>query len=112
LESYAARHAVSANLDDSAWFSRTDLAAIFPLSISTSMSPGNPSVSTWSDSLRTYVSKVNAAEIKGHVAPLSYVTEQIRRILLQKRKMDVLSALRQSIQTDALRRGDYEIMKR
>lgn len=109
LESYAARYAARANLNDSLWFSRSELAGIFPPPFMAYVSPGNRWPVSWSDSANTYVSMVTQAEIKGKAAPLSYLRPRIRNILLLENKNRILEALRQGVETDAEKKGHYEI---
>lgn len=111
MERFASRYAITANLNDSLWFSYTELASIFPKSYMGHITPGNRWTSSWSDTLRTYVSMIRGSEIKGSVAPLSYAHDRIKKIILLQRKNQVLDALRHSIEGDALKKGHYEIFQ-
>lgn len=111
LEQYAMHYATKVNLNDSAWYSKADITGIFPPEFHQYLSPSIRWVNEWSDSARTYVTMITAAEIKERTAPLTYVRDQVKRVLLHKKKMEILTTLKKNIRADAERKSHFEIFK-
>jgi len=61
------------------------------------------------DSLHRYLVNIREYQLAGMVAPLPYVDEKIRTIILNKRKVQFVRDLENNIYMDALNKGDFTI---
>ena len=61
------------------------------------------------DSLYTYFVKVNDCKKAGEKAPYEYVTEDIAKIVLNKRKLKLIKSTYEKIYQESLRTNDFEI---
>lgn len=62
-----------------------------------------------SDSLYYYFVRIYDYRLSGDVAPLEYVDDNIKSILLNKRKIQYINNLESDIYNDALNRGNFNI---
>jgi hypothetical protein len=63
------------------------------------------------DSVFHYLVKIYDYKIKESVSPLSFETQNIRQILLNKRKFEFLSRMEQDVFNNALKKKKFEIYK-
>jgi hypothetical protein len=61
------------------------------------------------DSLYYYFVKILDLKQKSEVAPLSYVQDEIKMILLNKRKLQLIDELENEVYNEALNRGNFKI---
>lgn len=61
------------------------------------------------DSLNYYFLKINSYQLAGSVAPLEFVTSDIKSILLNKRKIKMIQELESNIYNNALNRNNFTI---
>jgi hypothetical protein len=61
------------------------------------------------DSLFRYLINIREYQLAGMVAPLPYVEDKIRTIILNKRKVQFVNDLENNIYLDALNKGDFTI---
>ncbi len=63
----------------------------------------------YQDSLFVYLVRFKDFKIKESVSPLSYEKPRIRDIILNKRKLDLISQMQEDIYQQALKKNDFEI---
>ena len=110
LREYCLEHAESYAIDDTTWINFTDLLANTPLNID------NPSrylnynrfIET-SDANYHYFIRILNRKKEGEVKPLSMVQENIRTVLLNKRKLEYVQELENSVYKEGLSRNQVEI---
>jgi hypothetical protein len=61
------------------------------------------------DSLFRYLVSIREYQLEGTIAPLPYVEDKIRTIILNKRKVQFVRDLENNIYMDALNKGDFTI---
>jgi len=61
------------------------------------------------DSLYKYFIKINDYKIKESVSPLSFKTEVIKNIIINKRKLELIKNMQQEVFENALKNNDFEI---
>jgi hypothetical protein len=61
------------------------------------------------DSLYRYLVNIREYQLAGTVAPLPYVEDRIRTIILNKRKVQFIRDLENNIYMDALNKGDFTV---
>ena len=61
------------------------------------------------DSLSYYFLKINSYQLAGTVAPIEFVASDIKSILLNKRKIQMIQELESNIYNDALNRNNFTI---
>lgn len=110
LEEYAAKFSTRSALSDSVWYSNRDLYAILPgLTALAAWVPKEGSYEAVNDSTFIYAIFVLDQKKTGEYAPLSYVKEQVRSVLLQQRRVAFLESLENNLFDEALERGGFEI---
>ncbi len=60
------------------------------------------------DSLYKYFIKINDYKIKESVSPLSFKTEVIKNIIINKRKLELIKNMQQEVFENALKNNDFE----
>jgi len=63
------------------------------------------------DSLGVYMIYITDIRQRGQEAPLSYIKNTIKQIILNKRKQDLIKQLRTDITKDAIKNNEFEIYK-
>lgn len=64
------------------------------------------------DTTSLYLVAIAAYKSKESISPLNFETENIRAILLNKRKADMLSRMEEDLFNEAVKRNNYEIFKK
>ncbi len=110
LESYCYQYAVKYDYFNEGWVPFESIASQLPNEIR------NPerylSYNRYieqQDSLYRYLVNIKEYQLAGTVAPLPYVEEKIRTIILNKRKVQFIRDLENNIYMDALNKGDFTI---
>jgi hypothetical protein len=62
------------------------------------------------DSVYTYLSQVKEFMPKGNSSPKSYVKDQIFKIIVNQRKVEMIKNIREELYKEALQKGDFEII--
>lgn len=62
-----------------------------------------------SDSIYTYLLNIKDYRLKNDISPLSFVRENIKQIIINKRKLQLISQLENDIYNDALNYGNFKI---
>ena len=63
------------------------------------------------DSLNLYLTRILDVRKKKEIAPLSFVDERIRNIILNKRKLELMSSMESQLVEDAIKNREFEIFK-
>jgi hypothetical protein len=105
----AAKYAVNAFLDDQNWLVFNDILKEIPIeTYNQEEYLKNNRFIQIEDSLYTYLLNIKGFMIKESVSPLSFEKENIRSIIINKRKIKLIEDMQQSIYNDALKAGDFE----
>lgn len=110
LAEYCTQFALSCQLDEALWVPFTKIKELSQLSTDKNLylSKGKNEIA---DSLQTILLDVYELRKEGDIAPLSYVKEQIRSIILNKRKTQLISKAKEEIFEDAILKEQYEIFE-
>ncbi|MCB0525873.1 MAG: peptidyl-prolyl cis-trans isomerase [Saprospiraceae bacterium] len=109
LKSLAAQKAVLALLDEDKWYKLQEVAALLPKGTLTSENMSSRREGTLRDGdFRYYYRVLESAQGKS-TAPFDYVKEQASRIILHKRKQDLLENWKKSLYDRELKRENIII---
>ncbi len=95
------------SLNDSVWFVVDEIGKLIPSSVLNNLASIKGYTET-KDSSFTYLIKVNAFLAKGNMSPLGIVKDNIYKIIVNQRKVEMIKSIREEIYKDALQRGDFE----
>lgn len=97
-------------IDAGNWIPFTELEREIPMIIDDQESLlRNRTFYETSDSLFVYLVKFNDYKIKESLSPISYETENIRNIIINRRKLDLINRMEKEVFQDALENKDFEI---
>lgn len=111
LKSYCISFSVAYHLGDSSWIAFDKLVVNSPMSEipnKIQFLKTNPYYET-SDSDYLYFLKVNEYKMSDNISPLEFVKEDIRNILLNKRKVELARSLEDEVYKNAVKQKDFEI---
>jgi hypothetical protein len=110
LEAYCFQHAENYDLFNESWIDFSELLDKIPLQIG---NPGNflryRQTIEASDTLYHFFVRIYDYALSGQPAPLELVKNDIEKIILNKRKIQLLNELETSIYTDAQNRGQFTL---
>jgi hypothetical protein len=112
LKSYCLSFSVAYHIADSTWMIFDDLVRNSPLMEvpnKVQWLKANPYHET-EDENYLYFLKVNEYRISDNVSPLEFVTDEIKNIILNKRKVELAKKLEDEVYEHALERRDFEII--
>lgn len=109
LASICYQYAADFYLKDSIWFPVKSISTRMPVDISYLRSLRHGATTEISDTNHIYFLKINDYKEKGMVAPLNYVREELRFMLINKRKQQLLSSAYHHIYQNAIKEGTFEI---
>jgi hypothetical protein len=111
LKTYCYSYAVKAHLEDSAWVVFSDLLATMPLPL-----PGTEQRLLQSgkyheiaDDEYIYFLRVDEYRLQSEPSPLEFVENDIRRIIVHKRRVDLAKQLEEEIYKKALHDEEFEV---
>lgn len=110
LEEYCKKYAVNSYLDDSTWLYFNDLLKEIP--IKTYNQEDYLKFHRYiemDDSLYSYYVNIKGFQIKESLSPLNFEKENIRQIILNKRKLMLIEDMQDEIFKEALKNNDFEI---
>jgi hypothetical protein len=110
LEEYCKKYAVNYYLDDSTWLYFNDLLKEIP--IKTYNQEDYLKYHRYiemEDSLYSYYVNIKGFQVKESVSPLSFEKENVRKIILNKRKLKLIEDMQDNVYKDALKNKDFEI---
>jgi len=100
-------------INDGTWMSFTDLTRKIPLSVDDQEEfLSKNKYYEVKDSTTMYYVAITAYKSKESVSPLNFEIENIRTILLNKRKAELLKQMEEDLISDAVKRNKYEIFKK
>jgi hypothetical protein len=113
LEAFCKEYAAAYFLDTATWVRFDDLMDIVPLETYNQelFLKGNRNIKL-SDDRFTYLLTFVDFRIKEDISPLDFKQEDIRTIIINKRKVDLVRKARQDVYTNALQNGEIEIYTR
>jgi len=114
LKSYCLSFSVAYHLGDSSWIAFDKLVVNSPMAEipnKIQFLKTNPYYET-SDTDFLYFLKVNEYKISDNVSPLEFVKEDIRNILLNKRKVELARTLEDEVYENAVKQKNFEIFGR
>ncbi|MCB9314516.1 MAG: peptidyl-prolyl cis-trans isomerase [Lewinellaceae bacterium] len=111
LRVYAKQWAALALLDEEKWYKLDEVAALLPKGTLTSDNVSSRREGTLSDGDFRYYYRV-LETVKGkETAPFEYVKEQASKVILHKRKMELLERWKEDLYQQELRRQNIQIMQ-
>ncbi|MBK6964648.1 MAG: hypothetical protein IPH20_12100 [Bacteroidales bacterium] len=97
-------------LDDENWISFNDLQREIPITVDNQDNfLQNRSFFETSDSLYVYVVRIIDFKMKESLSPLSFETENIRNIIINRRKLELINQMEQEVFQKALENKDFQI---
>lgn len=112
LKSYCLSFSVAYHISDSSWMIFDDLVRNSPLMEipnKVQFLKTNPYFETEDENF-LYFLKVDEYRISDNVSPLEFVTDEIRNIILNKRKVELAKKLEDEVYENALEHKDFEII--
>lgn len=101
---------LTCRIDDENWVLFTDLKREIPLTIDDEEGfLRNRTYYETSDSLYVYLIRFNDYKMKESLSPLSFETENIRNIIINRRKLELINRMEQEVFQNALKNKDFEI---
>lgn len=111
LRSFAKQYAAMALLDTEKWYKLEEVAALLPKGTLSSDNVGSRQEGTLSDGDFRYYYRV-LETVKGkETAPFEYVKEQASKVILHKRKQQLLEKWKEDLYQKELRRENIQIMQ-
>jgi hypothetical protein len=110
LEEYCYQFASDFNLDDETWMLFDDLLKKTPIKThdKESFLRHNKYVEV-QDSTDIYLIYIWSRQIRDSISPLSFVTDDIRNLIINKRKLELINEMENDAYQQALMNGDFEI---
>jgi hypothetical protein len=109
LTNFCRQYAVRYETSDTAWFTKEDIAAVYPIEDIDWETVGyRNGFAETRDSADLCLVKVLAYKFKGADAPLAYVRNDIYNIIINKRKLDYIDRVHTAIYDDALKAKKFE----
>jgi hypothetical protein len=113
LQSLCQENGAEYLLNDGSWISFAELARKIPLSVDDQQNfLSRNKYYEVSDSTTLYFVAITAYKSKESISPLSFEIADIRTILLNKRKAELLTRMEDDLFNDAVKRNKYEIFKK
>lgn len=113
LKSYSFQFASDYSIQDSTWINFDELTKNSPFSTvenKVQFLRRNRYVEE-SDSLYLYLFRIHEFKLSEQVSPLEYVKDDIKNIIINKRKVEIAKSLENKVYESAKRNDDYEIYK-
>lgn len=114
LKSYCLSFSAAYHLSDSSWIEFDKLVVNSPLAEIPNKIQFLRSYNYYetSDSEFLYFLKIDAYKISDNVSPLEFVKQDIKNIILNKRKVELARKLEDDVYENAAKRNDFEIFER
>ena len=109
LARWCSQHAAVHHLQDSTWHNVDDIAAYMPQGTLTVDNVDNRRDFIQRDENFVYYFKVLELVRKKEIAPLSYIESQARKVILHKRKTELLEELKDKLYEEAVRKKSMEM---
>jgi hypothetical protein len=110
LENYCAKQAFSYFLDPQKWILFEDLKHEIPINTeNVEAFLKNSKFTTFKDSTYLYVLNINDYKLKNTTSPLSFELDNVRKILINKRKLDLIDKVKKEVVSNARENKEFEI---
>jgi len=109
LRAYCDKYAEVALLEDSLWYDVEEIAAQLPEGTITPSNVGAKREFTQRDDHHQYYFRLFELRTTRQIAPLSYVEEQARKVILHKRKLQLVEDVKKDMYERELRQNNIEI---
>lgn len=110
LAGYCHQYAENFYLDDNAWLLFDDLLKEVPIKMyDKELFLQNNRFVEAEDSLHYYFVNIKGFKIKNSLSPLSFEKENIRNVILNKRKLELINRMKQGIYNDAVKNKKFKI---
>ena len=103
LKVWCENNATVHHLNDSIWYKVVDIGAYMPQGFLTVDNVGSKKQFIQKDDEFVYMFEVQKLVSKTEIAPLAYIEDQARKVILHKRKMHLLEELKDKLYDEALR---------
>jgi hypothetical protein len=111
LVELSSKHAVNSFLDDQSWLVFDDILKEIPIkTYNQEEYLKNNRFIEIEDSLFVYLLNIKGFMIKESLSPLSFETENIRSIIVNKRKLALIEDMQKNLYNEALKNGDFELL--
>ena len=112
FKDYCVQYALDYNENDTVWMTLDDLKIVVPLKIDDEESfLKNNKFVVSADTVNYYLLYINDYKIKSAISPLSFEKERIRNIIINQRKLALISNMKSDLYKTALTKGNAEILK-
>ncbi len=110
LEEYCVQFAENYFIDTAAWLPFSELKKMANLTVENELEyiRGNQ-IKEWSDSTGSYFVRIVDRKVKSDISPIAFAREEIKSILLNKRKLVLIAKMKQNIYEEAVRKKQFEI---
>jgi hypothetical protein len=110
LSSYCHQFAINFYLDDSSWLLFDDLLKEIPIqTYNKELFLQNNRFVEVSDSLNNYFVNIKGFKIRNSLSPLAFEKENIKNIILNKRKLELITKMKEEVYNDALNNKKIEL---
>jgi hypothetical protein len=110
LTSYCHQFAANYYLDDSSWLFFDDLLKEIPIqTYNKELFLQNNRLVEVNDSLYNYFVNIKGFKIRNSLSPISFEKENIKNIILNKRKLQLITKMKEDVYNDAVNQNKIEI---
>lgn len=111
LEEFCVQHAQAHHLNDQQWVAFGELMNLLPKTSYINLNYFNSyNFAYLEDSTAHYLIDVREIKYKNSVSPIEFETQNIRSILLNQRKLELVQKLERDIFDDAVSKNEFEIL--
>jgi hypothetical protein len=112
LSSYCYQFAENFYLDNNAWLLFDDLLKEIPIeTYNKELFLQNNRFVEVQDSTHFYFVNIKGFKVKNSISPLAFEKQNVKNIILNKRKLELISGMKNNIYKEALDKKDFEIYK-
>lgn len=110
LRNFALKYATEYYLLDSSWVTLDQISSKIPIDKTEDQNSflANNNFLELSDTNKIYLLEIAAYQLKGNHAPLNYLDDVIKNILINKKKLKLLADLEKNLLEDALKKKEFE----
>jgi hypothetical protein len=113
LKSYCLQFAENYFLDSETWLLFDDLLKEIPIKMyDKELFLQNNRFVEVQDSLSYYFVNIKGFKIKNSLSPLSFEKENIRSIILNRRKLELIGKMKEDVYTEGVKNKEFEVMKK
>lgn len=110
LEEYCVQFAERYFIDTSEWMLFSEFRKLANVSVDDELNYiKSKQVKEWSDSTGTYFVRFIDHKVKSDISPIEFAHDEIKAILLNKRKLVLIAKMKQNIYEEAVRKKQFEV---